>query len=260
MKVHSSAIVHPEAKIDPTCEIGPFCIIGPKVTMGPHNKLESHVVVENRVTIGEGNTFFPFCVVGAVPQDLKYRGEDTEVIIGNFNSIRESVTINLGTAGGSGVTRIGDHNLLMAYVHLGHDSNVGSHTVVGNSCQVAGHVEIQDWAIIGGVSAISQFVRVGAHTYVGGFSGMDRDLPPFAYGMGITSNFEIKGINLVGLKRRGFKDEEISALQEVSKLFFKDKSLEKEVALRRVEEKLGALSVVRQFIDFVRAAEKGIYR
>ena len=260
MKIHPTAIVHPEAQIHESCEIGPFCIVSKEVKLGSNNRLMSHVVVENGVTVGTDNVFFPFAVIGGVPQDLKYKGEATELIIGNHNTIRESVTLNIGTAGGGGVTKIGDHNLLMAYVHLGHDTIVGSNTIIANSCQIAGHVTVEDWAIIGGLTGISQFVRVGAHTYVGGCSGVDRDVPPFSFGRGPTGNYEIMGMNLVGLKRRGFVDEDIAALQEVNKVFFKDKSLEKEAALKKIEEKLNSRPVVQQFLNFVRASEKGIYR
>lgn len=260
MKVHPTAIIHPQAKVHPSCEIGAFCTVGKDVTLGPNNRLLSHVVMENKVTVGEGNVFYPFSVIGGAPQDLKYKGEPTELIVGNGNTIRESVTLNIGTQGGGGVTRVGDQNLLMAYVHLGHDTIVGSHTVIANGCQIAGHVLVEDWAIIGGLSGVSQFVRVGAHTYVGGCSGVDRDVPPFSYGRGPTGGYEVLGMNLVGLKRRGFTDDDISSLQEVNKIFFKDKSLEKEAALRKLEDQLGAKPVVQQFLKFVRGAEKGIFR
>lgn len=228
--------------------------------MGPNNRLISHVVVQNRTTIGEGNVFFPFGVIGAIPQDLKYKGEKSELIIGNNNIIREAVTLNTGTAAGGSVTRIGDGNLLMAYVHIAHDSTIGNHAVVANSCQIAGHVTIEDWAIIGGLTGVAQFLRIGAHSYIGGCSGIDRDVPPFALGRGAAPDFAILGMNLVGLRRRGFKSDEISALQEVNRLFFKDKTLDKDAALKRIEELLGSVAVVQQFVKFVRASEKGVYR
>jgi UDP-N-acetylglucosamine acyltransferase len=259
-RIHPTAIVHPEAQIHESCEIGPHCIVGKDVKLGPGNRLLSHVVMENRVTAGEGNVFHAFGVIGGIPQDLKYKGEATELVIGNRNSIRESATLNIGTEGGGGITRLGDDNLLMAYVHLGHDTTVGNRTVIANSCQLAGHVLIEDWAILGGACAVSQFIRVGAHSYVGGMSAVDRDVPPFIFGRGPTTGFQVDGMNLVGLKRRGFDAEAISALQEVNKIFFKDKSLEKEAALRKVEEKLGQVPVVQQFVTFVRASEKGIFR
>ncbi|MGE4232759.1 MAG: acyl-ACP--UDP-N-acetylglucosamine O-acyltransferase [Bacteriovoracia bacterium] len=260
MKVHPTAVVHPEAKVDPSCEIGPYCIIGAQVSMGPNNKLLSHVVIDNKVTIGEGNTFHSFSVIGDTPQDLKYKGENTEVVIGNQNTIRECVTINLGTEGGGKITSVGNNCLLMAYVHLGHDCKIGSNVIIGNSCQIAGHVTIEDYAILGGLCGVSQFIRVGAHCYVGGCSGVDRDMPPFSMGRGPSPGFQIWGMNLVGLKRRAFTDESISTLQQINKIFFKDKSLEKEAALRKIEQEYGEVEVARQFITFIRASDKGVFR
>ena len=259
-KIHPTAVVHSGAEIDSTCEIGPYCIIGPKVKMGPNNILQSHVVIEETTTIGADNIFYPFSVIGGRPQDLKYRGEETKLEIGNKNTFRECVTINTGTVGGGWITKVGNNNLLMAYVHLGHDVILENNTVIANSCQIAGHVLIQDWAILGGMTAVSQFVRVGAHSYVGGCSGVDRDMPPFALGRGPTGQFEILGMNLVGLKRRGFKDEEISLLQDINKLFFRDKSLEKEAALQRLENKYPEETLVKQFVGFIRGSDKGTYR
>ncbi|MBI3555755.1 MAG: acyl-ACP--UDP-N-acetylglucosamine O-acyltransferase [Deltaproteobacteria bacterium] len=259
-KIHASAIIHPEAQIHESCEIGPFCKVGPAVKVGAGNRLLSHVVIENRTTIGENNVFHPFGIIGGEPQDLKYEGEPTELVIGNGNTIRESVTLNIGTKGGGGVTRVGDGNLLMAYVHLGHDTVVGSHTVIANSCQIAGHVVVEDWAIIGGLCGVSQFLRIGTHCYIGGGSGIERNVPPFTFGKGATGSYENLGMNLVGLKRRGFDDQAIAALREVDKLYIKDKSLEKEIVLKKIEEALGSVSVVQQFVKFVRASEKGVYR
>jgi UDP-N-acetylglucosamine acyltransferase len=258
--IHPTAIVHPEARVHPSCEVGPYCTIDKNVTIGPNTRLISHVVMQNDTTVGEGNVFFPFAVVGAAPQDLKYRGERSTLVIGNNNTIRESVTLNIGTDGGGGATKVGDGNLLMAYVHIAHDTFIGNNTVIANSSQIAGHVTIEDWAIVGGLTGISQNVRIGAHSYIGGCSGVDRDVAPFTIGRGPTGGFGILGMNLVGLKRRGFAKEEIAALQVVDRLFFKDKTLEKEAALERLEEALGSLGVVQQFVQFVRAAEKGIYR
>lgn len=259
-KIHPTAIIHPDAQVDSSCVIGPFCVIGPNARLGPGNRLISHVVVENRVTIGEGNTIFPFAVLGAVPQDLKYKGEPTELVVGDRNSIRESATLNIGTEGGGGVTKVGDDNLLMAYVHLGHDTKVGNKTVIANSCQIAGHVTIGDYAIVGGLCGISQFTRLGEHCYVGGCSGVDRDVLPYSYGKGPTGHFENLGINFVGLKRRGFDERAIATLREIDKMFIKDKSLERDVALKKIEDTLGAVEVARQFVGFVRASEIGVYR
>lgn len=259
-KIHASALVHPEAKIGKNCEIGPFCIVGPNVVLGDNNRLLSHVVVEHHTTIGDDNIIHPFAVLGAQPQDLKYRGENTKLLIGNHNTIRESVTINIGTQGGGGITKVGNHNLLMAYSHLGHDTIVGDRTVIANGCQIAGHVEIQDWAILGGLCAVAQFIRIGAHSYVGGCSGIDRDVAPFIVGKGTRTSFEVAGLNLVGLKRRGFTDQNIACLQEISQIFFKSKQLEKEAALKKIEETFTNEPLAKQFVDFARLSQKGIYR
>lgn len=259
-KTHPTAIVHPEAVVHESCEVGPYCIIGPKVKLGPSNKLLSHVVMESRTTVGESNIFHPFSVIGGAPQDLKYRDEPTELVIGSHNTIRESVSLNIGTAGGGGLTKIGDYNLIMSCVHIGHDTIVGDRTVIAGGCQIAGHVKVEDWAIIGGLTGVAQFIRIGAHSYVGGCSGVDRDVPPFSFGRGPTGGYEVMGMNLVGLKRRGFADGDISTLQEINKVFFKDKSLEKEAALRKIEELFGASGIAQQFLKFVRGSEKGIYR
>ena len=259
-RIHPTAIVHANAVIGEGCEIGPFCIVGKDAKLGARNRLIAHVVIENDVTLGEDNIAHPFAVLGGAPQDLKYHGERTRLEIGNKNTIRESVTLNLGTEGGGGLTKIGDQNLLMAYVHLGHDTIVGNNTVIANGCQIAGHVTIEDWAILGGLSGVSQFVRVGAHCYVGGCSGVDRDVPPFIVARGPAGAVEVLGMNLVGLKRRGFESSEISTLQEINKMFFKDKSLEKEAALQKLETTLGSSAVAKQFITFVRSSEKGVCR
>lgn len=258
--IHPSAVVHPRAQIHDSCEIGPYCIVGEHVKLGPKTRLLSHVIVENRTTIGDDNTFHPFAVVGGTPQDLKYEGEASELIIGDRNDIRESVTINIGTTGGGGVTRIANDNLFMAYVHVGHDTSIGSHTVIANSCQLAGHVVIGDWATIGGLTGVSQFIRIGAHCYVGGCSGVDRDVPPYSLGRGPTGNFEILGMNIVGLKRRGFSKEDISALQEVNRQFFQDKTSDREAVLTALSNTLGNVEAVREFVAFVRSSKKGVFR
>ena len=166
--IHPTAIVSPEAKLAPDVDVGPFCQVGPNVKIGAGTKLLSQVVIEGWTTIGEHNTFFPFSVIGAVPQDLKYKGEKTEVIIGDHNTIRESVTINLGTVQGISKTEVGNHNLLMAYVHLGHDCVVQNHTILANSVGLAGHVTVMDYANIGGMVGVIQFIKIGPHSYVGG--------------------------------------------------------------------------------------------
>lgn len=259
VKIHPSAVVDPKAELGDGTEVGPFCVVGPQVRLGKDNVLRSHVVIENRVTAGDRNEFFPFAFAGAAPADLKYKGEPTELIIGSQNKIRESTSLHIGTAGGGGVTRIGDNNLLMAYVHLGHDTHVGNNTVLANGVQIAGHVLIEDWAIIGGLTAVAQFARVGAHAYVGGCSGVERDVPPFALGKGPTGQFQMLGLNLVGLKRRGLGTERISAIMEAAKIFM-NRDFEMKTALELMEQQLGRYEEVKRFVDFVRSSESGVYR
>ena len=258
-RIHPTAIIDPKAEIDSSCEIGPYCIVGPKVKMGPGNRLLSHVVIENRTTLGSNNIVYPFATLGADPADLKYKGEDTELIIGDDNKIRESVSLHIGTEFGGGYTRIGNGNLIMAYVHFGHDCIVGNHTIIANSCQIAGHVTIEDHASIGGLTGVSQFVRIGAYAYIGGCSGVSKDVVPFCIGLGPVNAFEVKGINIVGLKRRGFASESITALMEAHKIFFRE-NWEKIVALQKIEEKYSLVPEVRAFIDFIKNSQSGVSR
>jgi UDP-N-acetylglucosamine acyltransferase len=162
-RIHPTAMIHPDAQIDPTVEIGPWCTIGAKVKLSKGNRLISHVVMDGRTTVGEDNVFFPFSSIGMIPQDLKYKGEDTELLIGSHNSIRESVTLNLGTVQGGGKTVVGDHNLLMAYTHLGHDCYVGNHCIIANSAGLAGHCVLEDYVTMGGMCGVGPFVRIGAY-------------------------------------------------------------------------------------------------
>ncbi|NDD92277.1 acyl-ACP--UDP-N-acetylglucosamine O-acyltransferase, partial [bacterium] len=249
---------HPGAQIDSSVEIGPWCIVGPKVKMGKGNRLISHVVIDGRTTIGEGNTFFPFAAIGMIPQDLKYKGEDTELIIGNNNSIRESVTLNLGTVQGGGKTAIGDHNLLMAYTHLGHDCIIGSHCIIANSGGLAGHCIIEDYVTMGGMCGVAPFVRIGAHAYIAGFSGVEKDIPPFAIAIG-QRPCAIKGTNIVGLRRRGIPAETISVINESIKLWVRG-DVEKERCLLEIESQYGDVPEVARFVSFIRSSQYGTAR
>ncbi|MGZ3698272.1 MAG: acyl-ACP--UDP-N-acetylglucosamine O-acyltransferase, partial [Bdellovibrionota bacterium] len=214
--------------------------------------------VENFTEIGEDNVIFPFSVIGAIPQDLKYKGEDTKVVIGDRNTIRESVTINIGTLQGGGVTRVGNDNLLMAYTHLGHDCQIGNHTIIANNGGLAGHVTVEDYAFIAGMVGISQFVRVGAHTYVGGQTGLERDIPPFVMAVG-TRPTVIKGANIVGLRRRGFASETIQKINEAVKLWVRP-DVQKEQCLLEIQSQYGDLPEIEHFIKFIRASETGVAR
>ena len=254
-KIHPSSLVDPKAELAADVEVGPFCTIGPNVKIGEGTKLLSHVVIEGWTTIGKHNTFFPFAVIGAIPQDLKYKGEKTEVIIGDHNVIRESVTINLGTVQGISKTTVGNHNLIMAYVHLGHDCVVKDHVILANSVGLAGHVTVEDYVNIGGMVGVTQFITLGTHTYVGGRSTVDRDVPPFCIVVG-ERPCELKGANIIGLRRKGYKADVITAINESIKLW-KRTDVTKEQSLLEIETQFGDHPEVKQIVDFIRKSENG---
>ena len=211
MTVHPTAIVEPGARLGEDAVVGPFCVVGPDVVLGPGVELRSHVVVRGDTVIGEGTVVFPFAVLGEVPQDLKYAGERTRLRIGMRNRVREYVTMNLGTAGGGGETRVGDDNLFMANCHVAHDAQVGSRVVVANSVAIAGHCVIGDDTVIGGLAGIHQFVRIGRGAMIGALSMVTNDVIP--HGLVQGPRGELDGLNLVGLRRRGVPREEIHALR-----------------------------------------------
>ena len=256
--IHPTAVVHPEAKVDSSVQIGPWCTVGPHAKIGAGTRLISHVVVDGWTTIGRDNTFFPFSVIGAVPQDLKYKGEPTELIIGDKNTIRENVTLNLGTVQGGGKTVIGNGNLLMAYTHLGHDCIIGNGCILANYAGLAGHVTLEDHVTIGGMTGVSQFVRVGSHAYIGGQSGLEKDVPPFSIALG-SRPCSLKGINIVGLRRRGFSAETITKLNEAAKLWTRP-DVPKEQCLLEIESQYGELPEIQKFLAFIRSSETGVVR
>ncbi|QQE09957.1 acyl-ACP--UDP-N-acetylglucosamine O-acyltransferase [Planctomycetota bacterium] len=216
--IHPTSIVEKGAEIAEDVEIGPFCHISGKTTIGSGTKLLSHVSVQNRTTIGENNIIFPNAVLGAVPQDLKYKGEDAELVIGDNNQIREHVTMHIGTANDRGLTRVGDHNLLMVGTHIGHDCMLGDHIVIANAVQMAGHVRVEDNAAIGGAAAIHHFVNIGKYAYVGGMSRIVADVPPF---MLIEGNpARVRKVNSVLLKRHGLEDGDIEPLKIACRMLF----------------------------------------
>jgi len=209
--IHPSAVIEDGAQIDASATIGPFCVIGPHVVVGPDVVLKSHVVVTGQTEIGEGTTVFSFAVIGEVPQDLKFKGEASTLVIGKRNRIREHVTMNGGTEGGGGVTRIGDDGLFMAGCHIAHDAHIGDRVIVVNSAAVAGHCVLEDDVIVGGLSGIHQFVRVGRGAIIGAVTMVTNDVIP--YGLVQSPRGELDGLNLVGLKRRGVNRADITALR-----------------------------------------------
>jgi UDP-N-acetylglucosamine acyltransferase len=247
------ARVSPEAVLEPGVRVGPFCVVGPRVRLGRGSVLESHVVMEGDTRVGEGNRFFPFSSIGLVPQDLKFRGEETRVEIGERNVFREGTTVHRGTAGGGGLTRIGSDNLFMAQVHVAHDCLVGSHTVFANGSALSGHVEVHDHATLGGFSGVHQFCRVGAHAFMGGATVATRDVLPYSLTVGNRAHFF--GLNLVGLRRRGFSASALAALRQAYRLL---QSLPLSEALGRIEEDGPHTDEVRGVVAFVRASKRGV--
>ena len=218
-QVHSTAIVDPQAELDSTVSVGAYAVIGPHVKVGGGTTIGPHCVIEGRTTIGSDNRIFQFSSLGAIPQDKKYAGEPTELVIGDRNTIREFCTFNLGVPGAGGVTRVGHDNWIMAYTHIAHDCLVGSHTTLANNTTLAGHVELGDWVTVGGLVGIHQFVKVGAHAMVGFATAVSQDVPPF---MLVDGNpMAVRGFNVVGLRRRGFSAARIAAVKQMHRFIYR---------------------------------------
>ncbi|MHA1536469.1 MAG: acyl-ACP--UDP-N-acetylglucosamine O-acyltransferase [Alphaproteobacteria bacterium] len=246
--VHPTAIIDEKTSIAQGVEIGPYCVLGPDVVLEKAVSLKSHVVIDGRTRVGAGTAVFPFSSIGLPPQDLKYAGEPSQLVIGANNTIREHVTISPGTAGGAMMTKIGDNNLIMIGVHVGHDSNIGDNTVLANNAQIGGHVTIEDYVILGAQSAVHQFVRIGRHAMIGGLSAVVRDVIPFGSVSGERAG--LIGLNLVGLKRRGFSREEIKTLRDVYRLLFADEGTLTE-RLSGVADRYGKHQAVMEIVDFI---------
>jgi UDP-N-acetylglucosamine acyltransferase len=249
------ARVAPAAALAPGVRVGPFCVVGPGVRLGRGSTLESHVVIDGDTRVGERNRFFPFSSIGLVPQDLKYRGEASRVEIGDRNTFREGATVHRGTAGGGGLTRIGSDNLFMAQAHVAHDCLVGSHTVFANAAALSGHVEVQDYATLGGLSGVHQFCRVGQHAFMGGATIATKDVAPFSLTVG--NRAQLFGVNVVGLRRRGFSAEAIGALRQAYRVLART-DLPLGEALRRLEADGPHTAEVRSLVDFVRSSKRGV--
>ena len=260
-RIHATAVVDPEAELADGVEVGAYCVVGPRVRIGAGTVLKSHVVVEGRTSIGGGNRFFPFCSIGGAPQDKKYGGEDTELVIGDGNTVRECCTISTGTVQGGGTTRIGSDNWIMAYAHIAHDCLIGDHVILANNATLAGHVTLGNWAIMGGMSAIHQFCSMGAHSMAAGGSIVLRDLPPFVICSGNPA--EPHGINTEGLKRRGFTPETVNLLRRAYKTLYKE-GLTTADAVQALSELASehpaAADAVALLRDFVRDSQRGIVR
>jgi len=254
-EIDDTARVAPGAVLEPGVKVGPYCVVGPGVRLGRGTTLDSHVVVGGDTTLGAGNHLYPFSSIGLDPQDLKYKGEASRLVIGDGNTFREFVTVHRGTAGGGLVTRIGSGNLFMTEVHVAHDCQVGNHTIFANAATLAGHVEVQDWATIGAFSGIHQFCRVGAHAFVGGYTVVTKDVLPYSKTVG--NRARIYGINVVGLTRRGFSREAMDAIRQAYRLLLQSQ-LNTSAALDRLTSQGPSTAEVRQLIEFIRSSARGV--
>ncbi len=257
VKIHQTALVDPGAELDADVEVGAYSVIGPRVRVGKGTRIKSHVVLEGNTTVGEGNTVFQFASVGSVPQDLKYRGEDSQLVIGHYNTIREFVSINPGTTGGGMVTRIGDRNLLMMYCHIAHDCILGSHNIIANGATLGGHVVIEDYVIVGGLVGVHQFVKVGTGAILGAGSMVSKDIPPYCNATGDRAR--LRGLNIEGLKRRGFSRQQIEALRKAYRTIFQS-GLRTAEALKEVRRQFSESREVEQMASFIERARRGICR
>jgi UDP-N-acetylglucosamine acyltransferase len=255
--IHPQAIVDPAATVAEGATIGPWTYIGPDVHIGPGCTIESHVVIKGPTWVGAGTHIYQFSSIGESTPDLKYRNEPTRLIIGERNTIREGVTIHRGTVQDRGETTIGNDNLLMAYVHIGHDSEIGNNTILVNNAALAGHVVVGDWAILSGYTLVHQFCRIGPHSFSGMQTAIGKDVPAYVTVSG--SPAEAKTINTEGLRRRGFSDDAISQLRRAFKIIYRQ-NLTIEIALQRLETMLNETPEIKVFIDSIRASQRGIVR
>ena len=256
MSIHPSSVVAPGARIPDSCTIGPFCTIGPEVELGEECTLVSHVVIDGRTRIGARNVFYPFSNIGVAPQDLKYKGEPTATELGDGNTVRECVTISRGTEGGGGITRLGSHNLLMAYAHVGHDSHVGSHCILANSATLAGHVIIEDYVTLGAFCPVHQYCVLGAHAFIGGGTIVTQDVLPFSLTSARREN-KAFGINKIGLERKGFSPERLKTLQRAFRVLLASKRNTTQAVdeLRGMEGEDVAL-----LVGFIERSQRGVIK
>jgi UDP-N-acetylglucosamine acyltransferase len=253
-EVHPTALIDPSAELAPGVVVGPYSIVGPGVRVGARTRIGSHVLIERDTTVGEECTLHQGAVLGTDPQDLKYMGEPTVLVVGDRTVIREYASLNRGTIA-SGVTRVGSDCMLMAYTHVAHDCHLGNHVILSNAVNMAGHVSIGDWAIVGGLTPIHQFVRIGAHAFVGGATRVAKDVPPYVKAAG--SPMELYGLNSVGLQRRGIPDDVRRELKRAYRLFFASNHNVAQ-ALARAREELRALPEVEVFLSFFENTERGV--
>lgn len=258
MPIHPSAVVEPGARIPESCTIGPFCLVGADVEMGEHCELVSHVVLHGPTRMGSHNRIHPFCVLGVGPQDLSYKGEPTRLEIGDHNDIREYVTMHRGTTKGTGLTRVGSNCLIMAYAHIAHDCRVGDGVIMANAATLAGHVTVEDFAVVGALCPVHQFVTIGKYAYIGGGTVITQDVMPFAKTCAVR-DVHAYGANSIGLERRGFSKERIRALQKSFRILLAAK-LNTTQAVERIEREVEQTEDVRLLVEFIRHSERGVVK
>ena len=260
MTIHPTAVIDPSAELHSSVHIGPYAVIGAEVRIGAETKVEPHAVVSGPSTIGERNLIGSFATIGGAPQDLSYRGEPTELIIGNDNQIREYASIHRGTPRGKKKTVIGNNNLLMAYIHIAHDCVIGNNVIMANVATLAGHVEVGDNASIGGLVAVHQFCRIGTFSYIGGISGLGLDVPPYVIVAGTRNRTRVSGINKVGLRRNGFNRETISKLDSTFRIIYRSPNLLLKDALVLARQEFPNCREVAEMIDFFETSKRGVVR
>ncbi len=254
-QIHPTAIVDGGAQLAPGVTVGPYSIIEGRVVIGPETKIGPHVIIRDFTTIGARCHIFQFAVLGEVPQDLKFNGEESQLVIGDDNTIREFATMHRGTAGGGGLTSIGNHSLFMAYTHVAHDCHVGNEVIMSNAATLAGHIRVEDHAILGGLSAVHQFGRIGRYAFIGGCSAVHRDVPPYA--MAVGNRAKLVGLNQVGLKRSGFSSATLQSLKRAYELLFLSELNLKE-ALGRVREEFPEIPEIQHLLHFIETSERGL--
>ena len=256
--IHPTAVIDPGAKVPASCRIGPYCTIGPQVELGERCELLAHVHLEGPTRIGSGNVFYPFSSIGLAPQDLKYHGEPTRLEMGDHNQVREFVTINRGTVGGGGLTRVGSHCLIMAYCHIAHDCQIADHVIMANAATLGGHVIVEEWATVGALCPVHHFVRIGAHAFIGGGSTITRDVLPFSKTVA-ARDAHAYGLNAVGLERRGFSRERIRRIHHAYKLLLASK-LNTSQALEKLKAEPDPGEDVLMLIRFIEQSERGVIK
>ena len=256
-KIHATAMVNSHAELDSDVEVGPYSIIGPRVKIGKGTQIKSHVVIEGNTTIGEGNRIFQFSTIGSIPQDLKYKGEDSRLVIGSYNTVREFASLNPGTEGGGMLTRLGDHNLLMMYCHIAHDCIIGNYNVIANGATLGGHVTVEDNAIVGGLVGIHQFVKIGRSAILGAGSMVSKDVPPYCNATGDRAR--LRGLNVEGLRRKKFSKEQIDALKKSYRIIFQS-GLRTQEAIQKVKGEVPQTVEVQQMIQFIQGSQRGVCR